>query len=364
MSKNLDVFVLAVEVIFAVLVISIIVLIPISSKSREIRFNDYPLSFRREIRDEGENLVFRIMQVADIHLGENAWEAWGPRADQMTFDALRSYLNHSEQLPIDLVVLSGDQLTANNVDANASKYYSRLGLFLNEQQIPFATIFGNHDDAPLEKRDEHGKIRKFPAKTDRTQLFEALQDFPFSVAKQGPRNLHGVSNFWLNVEDENKNTKLRLAFVDTGGGTLSSSLTKTHAEWFETTSREKPDVAVAVFQHIPTKEFAASDERCRGLHQDGVSPVDEDDAHWIHLLQQNSNVKLVAVGHNHGNDYCCRLQEGPSLCFGRHSGYGGYGSWERGVRIYEFQLQSTRVNWTSWVLLESGEVIDKFSPFQ
>src|SRR5689334_13148138 len=40
----------------------------------------------------------------------------------------------------------------------------------------------------------------------------------------------------------------------------------------------------------------------------------------------------LLAGHDHGNDWCCRKQ-GISLCWGRHSGYGGYGTWY-GIRVH------------------------------
>jgi hypothetical protein len=43
---------------------------------------------------------------------------------------------------------------------------------------------------------------------------------------------------------------------------------------------------------------------------------------------------FLSSGHVHGNDYCCLLQH-LSICFGKHSGYGGYGMWDKGVRMFE-----------------------------
>ena len=36
-------------------------------------------------------------------------------------------------------------------------------------------------------------------------------------------------------------------------------------------------------------------------------------------------VVWVSVGHDHGNDWCCPSPAGPTVCYGRHTGYGGYG---------------------------------------
>ena len=45
---------------------------------------------------------------------------------------------------------------------------------------------------------------------------------------------------------------------------------------------------------------------------------------------------------------------GLHLCFGRHSGYGGYGSWTRGSRQVKFHLANPGEVQT-WIRLETGE---------
>jgi hypothetical protein len=72
------------------------------------------------------------------------------------------------------------------------------------------------------------------------------------------------------------------------------------------------------------------------------------------------------------------------LCFGRHSGYGGYGTWDRGARVYEITLQPNdnddaiddaiddattnvrrhTITWNSWVRLENGTITDVYEPFR
>lgn len=53
---------------------------------------------------------------------------------------------------------------------------------------------------------------------------------------------------------------------------------------------------------------------------------------------------------------------GINLCFGQHSGYGGYGNWIRGSRqvlVTEAMLKSHAVD--SWIRLESGDVVGSVS---
>lgn len=59
------------------------------------------------------------------------------------------------------------------------------------------------------------------------------------------------------------------------------------------------------------------------------------------------------VGHDHGNDWCCPHKK-MWLCYGRHTGYGGYGDWARGARIIEIMDQPFALK--SWIRMEDGFV--------
>lgn len=47
---------------------------------------------------------------------------------------------------------------------------------------------------------------------------------------------------------------------------------------------------------------------------------------------------------------------GIDLCFGRHSGYGGYGNWMRGSRQIQLTLGSVGKTTETWVRLEDSSV--------
>ena len=81
----------------------------------------------------------------------------------------------------------------------------------------------------------------------------------------------------------------------------------------------------------------------------------------------DGNVHFLAVGHNHGNSYCCPTSRNNgvlSLCFGRHSGYGGYGNLDRGARVYELSVDTENgyFSYKSWVQMESGDVTEMYIP--
>ena len=107
-------------------------------------------------------------------------------------------------------------------------------------------------------------------------------------------------------------------------------------------------IPAVAFQHIPTWQHEYVDDTCVGYQGEGVAEL-EYDGGIVDAMIESGRFHFLAVGHNHGNDYCCPYNGNNDnnnnyqdndlyFCFGRHSGYGGYGKWDRGVRVYELLL--------------------------
>ena len=361
------------------------------------RYDTIETSLRLKFRDDrpSQNSTiasFKILQLTDIHLGEATFTDWGPEQDRKSLLVLDSVIPAEKP---DLIVLSGDQLTANNVgQKNATSYYSLLGNHLSKYGIPWCLIFGNHDDAPFEFRLANGTLIKTPAKTSRAELLAVDRQFPLSLTQPGPKDVFGSSNYVLTVQlpstwwnhsiaerQSSEPVALQLIFLDSGGGALPMQLERNQIDWFRKEHRANIP-GVAVFQHVPSKDFAYDGTVCQGLHDDPVDSIIQQDPGIIDVLQKAENVLWLGVGHDHGNDFCCPTTTNSSssnnntdahstsslhLCFGRHSGYGGYGKWDRGARIYEVELkrltalsEKTATSWKSWVRMESGDVVDHY----
>ena len=347
-----------------------------STKKRKIP----QLLLRHSNRSDDKFLYsFKIVQIADIHLGEAEDQVWGPEQDHKTWIVLENVLTTEKP---DLIVLSGDQLTGNDCDANATAYYQLLGQKLTAYGTPWAMIFGNHDDSPFEGLDPlSGEVvRLVPAKTNRSQLVQSHREFDLSMTEEGPPDVFGVSNYWLDLyapenAAEMKAVAARLLLLDSGGGSLEQRIDQSQVNWFWQTNTAN-HLPVFAFQHIPAsfKDFHFVDGRCVGQNgENGLAPI-QYDAGIVQTLKDAGNVHWLAVGHNHGDDYCCRLPRDSNsthsndaarlhVCFGRHSGYGGYGRWDRGARTYQiyFDKDASLLEWRSWVRLESGEIIDRYN---
>ena len=97
------------------------------------------------------------------------------------------------------------------------------------------------------------------------------------------------------------------------------------------------------------------------MRQDGVAPVNYSPKNALEALS-SAGVQVLSCGHNHGNDECCsRLGEVPvaSLCFGRHSGLGGYNhGWDHGARV--FLLRDSELPLiTTYVRLRDGSIVSE-----
>jgi hypothetical protein len=140
------------------------------------------------------------------------------------------------------------------------------------------------------------------------------------------------------------------------------------------------------FYHIPVKAMAAFQVELRvnpksepGINDDNPlatqGTVDEvylgKDVPFEKALLQIPGLMAAFSGHDHGNDWCFKWNStlptmefagnGIDLCFGRHTGYGGYGNWMRGSRQIKLNITTLGEQTETWVRLEdsteSGRIV-------
>lgn len=129
------------------------------------------------------------------------------------------------------------------------------------------------------------------------------------------------------------------------------------------------------FVHIPIHASAAfqsaavNSSTAPGINVDGAFPGQgqhDQDAPFMQALLATKNLTAVFSGHQHGDDWCFKWSKqlsgmkltgnGIDLCFGRRSGYGGYGDWKRGSRQVLLILDSLGSSIETWTRLEDGNV--------
>ncbi|KAL0926864.1 hypothetical protein M5K25_003117 [Dendrobium thyrsiflorum] len=325
---------------------------------------------------------FRIALFADLHYGENAWDDWGPKQDVKSDRVLSNILDNETP---DFVIYLGDVITANNLPIpNASMYWVQAISPTRIRGIPWATLFGNHDDAQFEWPLEWFSIAGIPEVhcppetsfagekdcsfrgTTRIELMkmEILKN-PLSHSQIGPTELWpAVSNYILQISSSKdpESPSVFLYFLDSGGGSYPEVISYAQIKWFQEQSQAinpNSEVPELIFWHIPSHAYkkvapcrkSSIKRPCVGSIN--MEEVASQEAEWgiMDALLNRSSVKAVFVGHNHGLDWCCPYKK-LWLCFARHSGYGGYGTWPRGSRILEMTEDPFSLN--SWISMEDG----------
>ncbi|KAI9064007.1 Metallo-dependent phosphatase [Trametes sanguinea] len=367
-----------------------------------------PLHFSRDGK-------FKIMQIADLHYSVSVGACRDtlidpcPGSDNLTSTLLGRMLDAEKP---DLVVFTGDQLNGQGSSWDSKSVLAKFAKAVTQRGIPWAAVFGNHDD-------EDGASREAQIKY--------MQGLPYSLVEAGPKDIHGVGNYILKVKsaDPSMTHLLTLYFLDSGSyyaGILDSwfgfftpteydYLRQDQIDWFlqESASidaierpfhpdgakdmgdiwkRQAADQVIPgsrrlakpnalMFFHIPLAEsYSAPDidsKTGRALDR-GISDLEEPgaakrQAGFFHkgLLQASESdhlagghipeVKVVANGHCHLTENCKRVK-GIWLCFGGGGSYSGYGKvgFDRRFRIYDISDYGETIR--TYKRTEHDEIVD------
>ncbi|KAJ6634876.1 putative inactive purple acid phosphatase 16, partial [Pseudolycoriella hygida] len=307
-----------------------------------------------------EDGTLKIVNFSDLHYGEAPHTDWGPAADKKSSNVTKNILEMEHP---DFVIFTGDLLTAEEMYPNATEYFAILVAPLVEKNYRWASTYGNHD---------------IGENMTRLDLLKAEQKFQQSYTLQMNASLPGVTNYYLPIYPPDKDEPVMIFwFFDSQGGRTDDGSTgkgqqPEHIDsavisWFKEESKQVARqwgyLPSLVFFHIPPIEYINIQEHinfnpiCSGLVDDDVTPQDNNTG-IMQALWEVGDVQAVFVGHDHGNAWCCfygKIQ----VCYNRHTGYGGYGSWTRGARVVSLNLTNlTEVN--SYIRLEDGRIVDRF----
>lgn len=347
-----------------------------------------------------ESNVFTLAIFSDLHFGEEE-HGWGIDQDINSTRVMNAVLD-SEQA-IDLVVLNGDLITGENTfKQNSSKYVDQIVAPMVSHNIPWASTYGNHDS-------------KF--NLSREAILQAEKKYPLSWTQQMMPPIPGVTNYYLLLQTQDGRPAAILWFFDSRGGATYQQNTSNQddipnwvadetASWFVATSNQiraeygrLPSIA---FVHIPPHPFLAAQKagldpaHFPGINNDvpvAIQGRGGDDKAFVDALLHEELLHSIYVGHDHGDAWCGvwpassalgqpRTDEAlttkrarPFLCFSRHTGYGGYGTWDRGSRIVQLSFEDWNgdgdgdgdgafgdrdgMQVTTWVRMENGEVITR-----
>ncbi|GIN56128.1 metallophosphoesterase family protein [Lederbergia ruris] len=293
-----------------------------------------------------EDQSFKIIQLTDLHIGGE--ENHPP--DQKTFRVIYETIKHENP---DLIVVTGDLIWSEGVE-HPDQSYRRVLDQISQWDIPFATVFGNHDSE---------------ANVTREQLLAINSEYANSLAVAGPEDIHGVGNYSLSIQSSNKEeNEAVLYFLDSGDYAPKSVggyawIHPDQVNWFRLETKkytkEKGALPALAFFHIPLPEYrdALNFGKVSGNKLEQVCAPIINSGLFLALLE-SGEVMGTFVGHDHDNDYCGELY-GISLCYGRISGYNVYGSLQRGARV--IQLYEGQHKFDTWIRLDDGNVIAPYT---
>ncbi len=329
------------------------------------------------VRKDGK---FKILQVADLHLSTGPGVCRDPEppsldksgkceADPRTLAFINATLDLEKP---DLVVLSGDQVNGETSPDARSAVFKFANVFI-QRKIPYATIFGNHDN--------EGSI------VSRDALMQLIQTLPYSLAEPGPPNIDGVGNYYVEVlgRGTSSHSALTLYFFDTHSYSPDERkykgydwLKKSQIDWFKNAAQglrlSHPHTQYThvhmdmAFIHIPLPEYRniADIDPASGSHLEPPTAPVFNSGFKSALVEEG--VLAVSCGHDHANDYCALAKRGAGnaddanagkpelwMCYAGGSGFGGYagyGGYQRRVRIYDFDMNEARI--VTWKRIEGG----------
>ncbi|KAK0710515.1 Metallo-dependent phosphatase-like protein [Apiosordaria backusii] len=318
-----------------------------------------PLKFKKDG-------TFQLSIFSDLHFGENAWEPWGPRQDIHSLRVINTVLD--QEPTTDFVVLNGDLITGENVYLeNGTGYVDLIGKELDKRGVEWGSTYGNHDSdynlSPTRIYEREKRFRGVGRGGWRLAQRGRWGRGGYKFQEGGEQNKKGREN-WVHpkVVGWFKETRERLRRENRGRG-----------------------VPGLGFVHIPTTAFLEVQERgVDGRRQPGIDkdrPVNRQGEGWcadggngegceyggqdgefMEVVMEEGLLGLF-VGHDHGDTWCSDYEkEGKRmyLCFGQHTGYGGYGDWIRGSRQVAVSIEGLRQReMDTWVRLESGKAVGR-----
>ncbi|MFB9330207.1 metallophosphoesterase family protein [Paenibacillus aurantiacus] len=285
------------------------------------------------------------MQITDLH-----WTILNEE-NRKAHQLMENVLKAEEP---DLVIFTGDIIHVENCMSPVDSFLQATKA-VRDSGIPWSIVFGNHDAL-----DETAYI----------SLLNAQLDSITCLTEQGPRDIHGFSNYSLPIY-ANDSDQIGAAVICLDSGSYAPSeiggadwIKADQIQWFrEECSRIKQYASsptlppTLAFFHIPLPEYLHmwTNQVCYGDKFENVGSSKVNSGLFAAMLQEE-NVIGVFVGHDHVNDFQGKLY-GIRLCYGRLTGYNSYGKegMLKGVRM--IQLRENASSFDSWIRLEDGSII-------
>ncbi|KAJ5787193.1 hypothetical protein N7457_002183 [Penicillium paradoxum] len=326
-----------------------------------------------------EDGTFHISVFEDLHFAENA------EKDEKSKEVM-SYILSEED--VDFVVINGDLVSGEATQkGDASKHIESVVSPLVAKGLRWGSTYGNHDsEINLNPKDD---------------MFKTEHKYPNSLTQRTVSGKDaGITNYYLPVFPHSgihsKEPALLLWFFDSKGGHYykkpgedgpsvkrPSWIDDSVVDWFvKTNSKLKKKhgkvIPSLAFYHIPAHAMLEYQETkgidphlTPGINRERVNPqgtgdwsYEGQDLKFMDALLHTEGLIAGFSGHDHQNDWCFKWDgslvdhdltgNGINMCYGRHTGYGGYGDLTRGGRQILLHQDNLKDDTETWIRLEDG----------
>lgn len=319
-------------------------------------------SLKLKMNEDGK---MKILQVADMHfstLDGACRDTFGGKdpnckADPRTLEFIERLIEKEKP---GLVVMTGDQVFGDASPDTQTSLYKAVYPFV-KHKIPYAMVFGNHDD--------EGNL-------GRKEIMDLVTQLPYSLAAAGPEEVPGVGNYVLSIESyKNKNNAgAVLYFLDShkkhpnqkaspGYDWIKDEQLNYVSQAFDSVDSDGPDPLSIAFFHVPVPEYR---DQLPMVGTQGEPPITPNFNSGVMKMLQALGVTVISVGHDHLNDYCKFAVDdrgdtdtsGMWLCYGGGIGEGGYAGGSNGFmrRARVFELDERTLSIFSWKRLNDDEL--------
>lgn len=311
-----------------------------------------------KFNSEGKFVILQVSDAQDMHI---------PRRGM--FKMLNKIY---DKVNPDLIVLTGDNILGNHINdapvgnrknvktkkGTKKRMRKALGYLLNpieKRKLPFAFIYGNHDDMNMCTKEEQASI---------------YGEYNYCVPYENEDKTVDCGNYNVPIYDKNGEKLIYNLWMidsaghDENGNTLFEYVKPETLDWYDQKSRELQiknggtPVMSLMFQHIPVREsvefFAECAEGDKGAvlnHQNGryyrldsekangyafeYPAVVEKDFGQLDVLRKRGDVCALVFGHDHLNNFTGEL-DGVNIVQTSGASFRSYGNMvSRGVRVFE-----------------------------
>ncbi|MDR0962320.1 MAG: metallophosphoesterase family protein [Mediterranea sp.] len=290
--------------------------------------------------------TFKIVQFTDTHYKV------GVAASDTMIDCVNKVLDAEKP---DLVIFTGDVI----YNAPAEEGLRTVLAQVSRRKIPFAVVFGNHDD-------EQG--------LSRPQLYDIVRTVPGNLLPSRGEASSPDYTLTIHASTNAKKDAATLYCMDSNAYSQVKGVGGydwfhgNQVAWFRRqaaavkAANQGDTIPALAFFHIPLPEYreatASPNAILRGTRMEKACSPELNSGMFV-AMKEAGDVMATFVGHDHDNDYAVMWYD-ILLAYGRYTGGNTvYNHLPNGARVIRLN-EGTRT-FTTWLHLRNGQIVDKYA---